>query len=90
MISPAMQAVAAVVRPRFTSDPMMSGRRVSSASGTRANGIPKDSTTWEMTRLCVAGSPAPSTASAGSMVSVRRASSGMRRPTNPCITTWPA
>ena len=43
-----------------------------------------------VTRLAVAGRLSPSTTSAGSMVSVRRANSGIRRRTNPCMTTWPA
>src|SRR2546421_310852 len=43
MISAAMTPVVMVVRRRFTSAPMMSRRRVSSSSGTSANGMPKDS-----------------------------------------------
>ena len=47
MISPATTEAMAVVAGRFASAPMMSRRRVSSTSGTSANGIPNDSTTWE-------------------------------------------
>src|SRR5437764_1320943 len=39
MMSAAMTPVAAVVRRRFTSGPMMSRRRVSSSNGTSANGM---------------------------------------------------
>ena len=85
-----MPPAAAVVSRRLTSGPMMSARRVSSTSGTSANGMPKDSTTCEITRLSVAGRPSPSTTSAGSMVSPRRTHSGMRRRTKPCMTTCPA
>src|ERR1022692_483982 len=69
---------------------MMSARRVSTTSGTSANGMPKESTTCEITRLPVGGSPSSSTTSAGSMVSPRRTNNGIRRRMNPCMTTWPA
>src|SRR5487761_1833639 len=68
-ITDTMPVATAVVIPRLTRVPITSARRVSSTSGTRANGIPNESTTWDMTRLVVAGRRSPSTASAGSMVS---------------------
>ena len=72
---------------RFASPPMTSVRRVRSVNGTSANGMPKESTTCETTRVSVTGRPSASTASAGSMVTARRTSSGMRRRTKPCMTT---
>ena len=45
----ATAAAATVVVRLLTSAPMTSRRRVSRTSGIRANGIPKDSTTWEIT-----------------------------------------
>ena len=81
---------AAVVIGRLTNGPITSGRRVSNTIGTRANGMPKDSTICDPTRLSVVGSPRPSTTSAGSIVNPRRRNSGMRRRMKPCMTTCPA
>src|SRR6185437_12374606 len=72
MMIPVTTEIATVVTRRLTSGPMMSRRRVSKASGTSANGMPKDSTTWEITRLAVVGRPRPSTIRAGAMVIARR------------------
>ena len=47
----------AVVRRELTSSPMTSARRVSSTSGTSANGMPKDSTTWDTTSAQVGSTP---------------------------------
>ena len=76
---PAVAAAAQVVSREFTSAPMTSTRRVSATRGTSANGIPKDSTTCESTRLVVGGRPTVSTMRAGSMVSPRRTNSGTSR-----------
>jgi hypothetical protein len=69
---------------------MTSARRVSRIIGTRANGIPKASTTWEATIVLVASSTSARTIHAGVIVTARRTNSGMRRLMNPRITTWPA
>ena len=58
-------------------------------SGTRANGMPNDSTTWEKTSACVTSTPTAITASAGARVTSRRTTSGIRRRRKPCMTTWP-
>ena len=58
--------------------------------GTSAKGMPKESTTWEMTKVLVVSSPRPSTTSAGAMVIARRRKRAMRRSMKPCMTTWPA
>ena len=47
-------------------------RRVSSTSGTSANGMPKDSTTWLITSARVGLAPIASTISAGAIVIARR------------------
>ena len=62
----------AVVRRRLTSAPMTSRRRVSSTSGTSANGIPNESTTWLITSARVGLTPTASTISAGAIVTSRR------------------
>ena len=72
MISAATTHAATVVTRRLTSAPMTSRRRVSSTSGTSANGMPKDSTTWLMTSARVGSSPMASTISAGAIVIARR------------------
>ena len=46
MISVATSAAAVVVIRRLTSDPISERSRTKSTSGTSANGIPNDSTTW--------------------------------------------
>src|SRR6266511_191738 len=58
-------------------------------SGTSANGMPNESTTWEMTSVREGSSPMPITTNAGIIVTIRRTNSGIRRRMNPCITTWP-
>src|SRR5919199_1542707 len=90
MISAATTEAIAVVYGRFTSSPMTSARRVSRIIGTSANGMPKDSTTWEMTSVEDGSSPRASTTSAGAMVIARRRNSLIRRSMKPCMTTWPA
>ena len=69
---------------------MTSRRRVSSTSGTSANGIPKDSTTWLIT------SDARRVEPDGEHDQRRRhrdqrgaAASGIVRAMKPCMTTWP-
>ena len=84
-----LQARMAVTR-RLTWAPITSRRQVSSTSGTKANGMPKDSTTWLSTSASVGFIPAAMMISAGIIVSPRRTMSGMRRLTKPAITTWPA
>ena len=69
---------------------MMSLRRVSSTSGTSANGMPNDSTTWLMTSALDGSTPIASTISAGVIVTARRTTSGTARAMKPCMTTWPA
>ena len=51
---------------------MTSRRRVSSTSGTSANGMPNDSTTWLITSERVGSRPIASTISAGVIVISRR------------------
>src|SRR5215210_781025 len=87
MIALATTEATTVVRPRLTSAPMTSRRRVSSTSGTSANGMPKERTTWLMTSERDGSSPRPSTASAGAIVTSRRSASGIVRAMKPCITT---
>ena len=58
--------------------------------GTSANGMPNDSTTWEMTRVELGSSPSASTTSAGAIVIARRRNRLMRKLMKPCMTTWPA
>ncbi len=90
MIIAATTDATTVVARRLTSAPMMSRRRVSSTSGTSANGMPKDSTTWLITSAREGLTPSPSTISAGAIVIARRRTSGIVRSMKPCITTWPA
>ena len=52
--------------------------------------MPNASTTCENTSAAVGSTPSESTTSAGARVRARRANSGIRRRTKPCITTWPA
>ena len=63
---------------------------VKRTSGTRANGIPKESSTWLITRVLVGLAPIPMTTSAGIIVTPRRTTIGTERRRKPCITTWPA
>ena len=69
---------------------MTSRRLVSSTSGTSANGIPNDSTTWLITSDAVGSSPIASTISAGSIVTSAPHDERDRRAMKPCMTTWPA
>src|SRR4051794_37464511 len=46
MITVATPVMIAVVRRRLTSAPIISRRRVKMTSGTSANGMPNDKTTW--------------------------------------------
>ena len=69
---------------------MMSLRRVRSTSGTSANGIPKLSTTCEMTSERDGFRPIASTISAGVIVISRRRTIGIVRAMKPCMTTCPA
>lgn len=58
-------------------------------SGIRAKGMPKESTTWLMTRARLGFTPTARTPRAGAIVTSRRRKSGMRRLMNPCIITCP-
>ena len=87
MISPATTVAAATVARRFTSTPMISCLLVNSTSGIRANGIPNDSTTWLITSVRDGSTPIAITTNAGIIVTARRTNRGIRRLTNPCITT---
>ena len=90
LIRAAIATATTVVERRLTWTPITSLRRVSSSSGTRANGIPNESTTWLKTSALVVLTPTARMTSAGSIVSARRANSEIRRFTKPAITTWPA
>src|SRR4051812_23539535 len=90
MIIAATMLAATVVRPRLTSAPITSRRRVSSTSGTSANGMPNESTTWLITSDLVGFRPSASTISAGIIVASRRRASGTARSMKPCMTTCPA
>src|SRR4051794_11382535 len=90
MISPATSVASAVVRRAFTKLPMTVFRLVRRISGTSANGIPNESTTCEITSVCVGSTPIASTMSAGVIVAARRRNSGILRAMKPCMTTWPA
>ena len=68
---------------------MISRRLVNHTSGTSANGIPNESTTWLSTSVRDGLSPIAATRRAGSIVSSRRTKIGIRRWMKPCITTWP-
>ena len=70
--------------------PISARRREKITSGTSANGIPNDSTTWLSTRTSAGLIATPSTISAGVMVIARRKNTGIRRRRKPCMTTWPA
>ena len=56
----------------------------------RANGIPKERTTWLSTSARYGSTPTATMTSAGSIVTARRRKSGIRRPMKPCMTTCPA
>ena len=79
MMSAAAMLAATVVIRRLTRPPMMSRRRVSSRSGTSANGMPNDSTTWLSTSASVGFTPIARTTSAGSIVTRRRRTIGIVR-----------
>ena len=70
--------------------PITSRRPVSTTSGTSANGIPNDSTTWLSTSAPVGLTPTARITSAGTIVTARRTKTGIRTLMKPAITTWPA
>lgn len=80
----------AVVSERFTHLPMTSGRRVRRRSGINANGMPKESVTWLITRTRDGSTPRARTASAGTTAKLLRTYNGILRRRKPCMTTWPA
>src|SRR5918911_1030697 len=88
-MSVATNEATAVVTGWLTSTPITSRRDVKRTSGTSANGIPNDSTTWLITSVREGSTPQPTTTSAGSIVTTRRTATGIRRRMKPCITTWP-
>ena len=74
----------------LTCAPITSRRLVRSTSGTSANGIPNDRTTWLSTSASVALTPSARTTSAGIIVTARRTHIRILTPMKPAITTWPA
>ena len=76
MISRATTLATAVVARALRSAPITSARRVSRIIGTSANGMPNESTTWEITSVEDGSTPSASTTSAGAIVIARRTSSG--------------
>ena len=93
-LSPTISVVIAtattVVERRLTSAPMTERSLQNQRRGIRANGMPNESTTWLSTSAREASTPRAMIRSAGAIVIERRRNSGMRRRTNPCITTCPA
>jgi hypothetical protein len=81
---------AAMVALWLVASPMTVRWLVSRNSGMSAKGMPKDSTTWEMTSAWVGSTPMASTTKAGIRVMVRRSSSGIRRRSRPSMMTAPA
>ena len=71
----------------LTKAPMMSRRRVNITSEIIGTGSTMLSTTWLMTSALVALTPSATTTKAGTIVTRRRTSSGMRKPTKPCMTS---
>ena len=63
---------------------------VSGTSGISANGMPNESTTWLSTSERVGSKPSPRITSAGISVTSRRASSGTRTCSRPCMISAPA
>jgi hypothetical protein len=87
MIIPARTLTIAVSHLGLTIAPITERRLAAITSGTRANGIPNESTTWLRTKASVGGRPNPRTIRAGASVIARRRKIGIRRWMNPCITT---
>ncbi len=63
---------------------------MNSTSGTSANGMPNERTTWLSTSARVGATPRNATIRAGAAVIARRANSGICRWMKPCITICPA
>jgi hypothetical protein len=55
--TPAINPARTVAAGLFTASPVTERRAVSATSGTSANGMPKDSTTYESTRALVGSAP---------------------------------
>ena len=69
---------------------MISARPVNSSSAIIGSGSAMLSTTWLATSASVAFTPSATTTKAGSIVTSRRTQTGMRKPTKPCMISWPA
>src|SRR5262245_20996872 len=89
MMTAAIAHAATFVSLVFTREPMRSRRLVKMTSGTSANGMPKERTTWLMTRARLGSTPMARMTSGGARVSARRRKSGIGGWMKPCITTWP-
>src|SRR5262245_43653767 len=77
MMTAAIAHAATFVSLVFTREPMRSRRLVKMTSGTSANGMPKERTTWLMTRARLGSTPMARMMSAGARVIARRRKSGI-------------
>ena len=79
-----------VVTRRFTSDPMIVRFLVNIIRVMTGIGRVKLRTTWLSTNVRVGSRPRAITINVGIIVEIRRIQIGIRKPTNPCMTTCPA